>query len=201
VSEREFAEKPVLIYGGSLFGVVLKQMVVDSGRQFAGFIDDWHEGGEIRGNFEQVIINGDPDAFEVVLGVGYKHMAVRRDLAARIQARGFRLASLIHSRAYVSPTARIGGGVVIMAGAIVDTESEIGPLTVMWPGAVVNHHCVIEGNSFLSPGSIVCGRTRMGLDCFVGAGAIVVDGIVVPDATFLKAGAVLAASTRERLSG
>ena len=182
--------KAVLIYGASEYGAVLRDLVSDLGLAFAGYVDDWNAGTGVIGGFAEMVRNCKADECDVVIAVGYKHLRARRELAQRIKAHGFGLPSLVHSRAYLSATARLSEGCVVMAGAIVDTSAALGELTVLWPGAIVNHHSILEGNTFMCPASTVCGNTRVGIDCFVGAGATVVDGIVVPAATFVKAGSV-----------
>jgi len=180
----------VLVYGASIFGRVVRQLILDCGLGFAGYVDDWNKGSEIVGALADLQGRLDPAEFDIVLGVGYKHMAARREIAERVRSSGFKLPALVHPRAHVSSTARISDGALVMAAAVVDTESIAGPLSVLWPGAILNHHAVLEGNTFLSPGSIVCGNTRLGTDCFVGAGAVVADGLEVPSHTFVKAGSV-----------
>ncbi len=185
--------KGVLVYGASTYGAVLRDLVADLGLSFAGFIDDWVDGDGVVGDFSK-LADFDPACYQLVIGVGYKHMRARRELAQRLKGRGFDLPALVHPRAYVAASARLGEGAVVMAGALVDSAAELGALTVLWPGAIVSHHCKLAGNTFLCPGSVVCGNTAVGLDCFVGASATIVDGVSVPPSTFVKAGSVYARS-------
>lgn len=182
--------RPILVYGASVFGQVLRQLILDCGRPFAGFIDDWNKGAEILGTFSEVTARRPSDEYDVVLGIGYKHLAARRAVAARVRSLGYTLPVLIHPRSYVSATATLEQGGIVMATAVVDLSSAVGELCVLWPGAILNHHCVLKGNCFLSPGSIVCGNSHVGLDCFLGAGAIVTDHVTVPNESFLRAGRV-----------
>ena len=177
----------VLVYGSRLFGGVIRCLVEDCGHEFAGFIDDVHEGPGLLGVFEQVRASHPPDRYACVNGVGYNNLAARRNVTARIEAAGYQMPALVHPRAYVSAASSVGPGSFVMAGAIVDCKVTIGTAAVLWPGACVSHDCQIASNTFLSPNCTICGDCTIGRDCLVGAGAVVVSHAVVPDGTFIKA--------------
>lgn len=180
----------ILIYGSRDFGVVLKRLAIQCGHEFIGFIDDWHAGPDVLGTFDQVSKAWPAGSCEVVLAVGYKHLLARWKLLTALQDAGYELCSLIHPAALVSPDCRLGAGVTIMAGAVIDSNAVIGAGCVVWPGAVVNHDVNVGPNSFISPNATVCGYVNLGESCFVGAGATVVDHIDAPANTFMKAGSV-----------
>ena len=177
----------VLVYGSRLFGGVIRCLVEDCGHEFAGFIDDVHEGPDVLGAFARVRQSHPPDGYACVNGVGYNDLAARRAVTVRIESAGYRVPALVHPRAYVSSASSLGAGALVMAGAIVDCRVTIGDAVVVWPGACVSHDSRVASNTFLSPNSTVCGDCTIGADCFVGAGAVVVSHAVVPDGTFIKA--------------
>jgi carbonic anhydrase/acetyltransferase-like protein (isoleucine patch superfamily) len=117
---------------------------------------------------------------------------------------------LIHSTAYVAPTATIIGDVRIAAQASVwfgcvlrgDNEPiEIGPRTnvqdltvihtdegipcILGAGVTVGHRVVLHGatiedGALISIGAIVLNRATVGSEALVGAGAVVTEGQVIP---------------------
>ena len=180
----------ILIYGSRDFGVVLKRLVIQCGHEFIGFVDDWHTGPEVLGTFDQVSMKWPAGSCEVVLAVGYKHLAARRKLLIALQDSGYDVCTLIHPAAVVSPDSRLEAGVTIMAGAVIDSNAVVGAGSVVWPGAVLNHDVNVGANSFISPNATVCGYVNLGESCFVGAGATIVDHIDAPAHTFIKAGSV-----------
>jgi len=182
--------KPILIYGSREFGRVLKYMLVCVNREFGGFIDDISTGDEIIGDYESVRRRYSPDKYQIVMGVGYKDLQARWNLFQRVLSDGFDFPTLLHPTAYVHNANVIGAGTIIMAGAVVDVNVEIGSLSVVWPGVVLNHDSRIGNNCFLSPNSTVCGCVEIGDDCFIGAGAVIVDHNCVPDKGLVKAGQV-----------
>jgi sugar O-acyltransferase (sialic acid O-acetyltransferase NeuD family) len=181
---------PVLVYGSTEFGAVVRDLAIACGHRFAGFIDDWGSGEDVLGPLTRVHVSHRPDEHVVALAIGYKHIPARKQVADRVRGLGYVLASLVHPRAYVAPNAQLDAGVMVMAGASVDVRARIGELTVLWPGAIVSHDCVIVGNSFISPGATICGHSRIGEGSFLGAGSIVVDHVALSPGSFLRAGEV-----------
>ena len=180
----------LLVYGSLEFGRVVRDLAIQCGHRFAGYIDDVHRGEEVLGPWEQVADRCPPPRFEVAVAVGYRNLGARWDVYERVKARGYRLPPLVHPRAYVRDPAGVGEGAFVMAGAIVDVAASIAPLVVIWPGAVVNHDSAVGENTFLSPNATVCGCVTIGRHVFVGAGATIVDHVEVPAGVFVKAGSL-----------
>lgn len=177
----------VLVYGSRMFGQVIRCLVDDCGHEFAGFIDDVHQGEGVLGPFSSVQRTHPPTGYACVNAVGYSDLAARRTVSARIQEAGYTMPVLVHPRAYVSAASSVGPGCFVMAGAIVDCRVSLADNVVVWPGVCVSHDCTIAANTFLSPNCTVCGDCRVGADCFVGAGAVIVSHAEVPERTRIKA--------------
>jgi sugar O-acyltransferase (sialic acid O-acetyltransferase NeuD family) len=182
--------KSILVYGSTEFGAVVKELAVDCGYAFAGYIDDWNQGPDVLGSLASVQVSHGPDEYDVAMAIGYKHLQARRQLADQLRSIGYSLPTLIHPAAYVAKSAHVEPGSLVMARASIDVRAQIGPLTVVWPGAIVSHDCVVVGNSFLSPGATLCGFSRIGESSFLGAGSIVVDHVELLAGSFLRAGAL-----------
>ncbi len=179
-----------LIYGSRDFALIIKDLLDYQKIPFAGYIDDFSDGAEIIGSFDEVIALCPPESHVVALGVGYNDLAARWRIFERVKAAGYRLATLIHDRAYVRDHANVGEGSVIMANATLDGNARTEEAVVLWPGAVVNHDSCIGRNTFVSPSATICGFVTVGEHSFVGAGAVVVDHVSVPPASFIKANAL-----------
>lgn len=182
--------KQILIYGSKVFGQVIKDLVLQCGHNFVGFIDDYSTGEEIVGTFDHVKENFSKDNYEIIIAVGYLNLQARWSVYQKVISEGYRVATLIHPKAYVRNFDKVGNGCIIMAGTIVDINAEIKDLVVIWPGVVINHDSNIDSNTFLSPNSTICGCVKIGKNCFVGAGSVIVDHTNVPDDSFIKAGSV-----------
>ena len=176
-----------LVYGSLEFGHVIRDFIDQCGYDFAGFVDDFNEGEEVVGTLEQAFQSHPPSRFRIAIAVGYNNLKARWEATQKALQAGYRLPVLIHPRAYVRSTEKVGAGAIVMAGALIDSNTFIEENVVIWPGVVVSHNSRVGTNTFLSPNCTLCGFVTIGRDCFIGAGATVVDHITVPDGSFIKA--------------
>ncbi len=161
-------------------------------------VDDYNQGPGILGDLATVTDSHPPEHYGVALAVGYSQLPARWAAWERVSQAGYWAPALVHPRAYIADSARLGAGVMVMAAAIVDVHAEIGDLAVLWPGANVSHDSRVGSNVFISPGAVLCGAVEVGSHSFIGAGAVVVDHSNVPEASFVKAGSVYYQGARNR---
>lgn len=100
-------------------------------------------------------------------------------------------AVVVHSSAWVSPTATVEEGTVIMAGAVVQTGARIGTHCVINTGAIVEHDAVLGEHAQLAPGATLGGAVRIGASAYVGLGAVVRDHMSVGAGATVGMGAVV----------
>ena len=178
----------LFIYGSKCFASTVAGLVADTGHELAGMIDDQASGEHIVGSLDVVSRAHARSEAGLVMAIGYKDLPARWRAWQRVLAAGWTVPVLVHPRAYVSATAQLGAGALVMAGAIVDQRSRLGQAVVIWPGACINHDCQVGDNSFISPSAVLCGSVHVGAHSFVGAGALVVDGGELPPSSFVRMG-------------
>ena len=100
----------------------------------------------------------------------------RMEWINRIEEGGGQLATLIHPTAYISPTATINLGTVILPHAIINTDVVVGKGCIINLGAIVDHGCILEEGVHLAPGAIVKGENRIEKCSRVEAGEVVERG-------------------------
>lgn len=176
----------LLLYGARDFARTVAELVRHCGHEVAGMIDDFNKGPSIVGTLAEAARRFPPTEYGIALAIGYNDLAARWATWQRVKDLGYPTPALIHPRAYVADTARVDGGAMIMAGALVDVRAEVGPAAVVWPGACVNHDARIGANTFISPNATVCGYAQIGAHSFIGAGAVIVDRGSVPEGSFIK---------------
>lgn len=79
----------------------------------------------------------------------------------KLTAGGCRVPTIIHPRAYVSPTAEVCDGAVILPGAVVNTNTRVGFGCIVNCGAIVDHDCVLEQGVHICLGAIVKAENRI----------------------------------------
>jgi sugar O-acyltransferase (sialic acid O-acetyltransferase NeuD family) len=166
--------------------------------EVVGFLDDALPVGEI---VLGVPILGPVDSMatqrtasdQAILAVG--NNAVRERLMQKLTAAGFKLATVGHPRAIVSPSAVIGSGSAVMAGAIVGTEARLGVGTIVNCGAVVDHHATVEDFGHLGVNACMAGGTVLGRGAWIQAGSALGYGVTLPSGVTLAPGEAVDSKT------
>jgi len=181
-----------LIGAGGHAGVVLDALILLGYRVQPLERDSSLVGQEILGHRieqEEGILSGLKGPVEFFVGIG--HGPSRRRVAGQWEARGHRLARVIHPGAIVSPHARVEPGAAVMAGAVVQARAVIGKGAIINTGATVDHDCRIGEFAHIAPGSHLAGNVQVGEEAWVGIGSAVREGLVIGAGTVVGAGAVV----------
>lgn len=123
---------------------------------------------------------------------------LREKLGRKLDELGFELVSIVHPRAWFSPSARLGRGVVIMAGAVVNACASIGDLSIINTGATVDHDCVIGRAAHVAPQCGLAGCVTVGDGAMLGVGTKVIPGIRIGSDATIGAGSVVVRDVNDR---
>jgi sugar O-acyltransferase (sialic acid O-acetyltransferase NeuD family) len=99
--------------------------------------------------------------------------------------------TIIHPSATCSPTATIGAGSQVLAGAIVNTSADLGENVLVNTGAIIEHDCVIAAHSHISTGARLAGGVCVGAGAHVGVGAAIRQGVTIGARAIVGAGAAV----------
>jgi acetyltransferase EpsM len=102
-------------------------------------------------------------------------------------------ATVVHAAAWVSPTAALGHGVVVLGGAIVNAGATIGDHAIVNTGAVVEHDVRIGSFVHVAPGAVIGGGTTIGDGAFIGLGSRIRDHVAVGADAVVGMGAIVTA--------
>ena len=135
---------------------------------------------------------------EAFIGVGgFGASACRRELFLRAQVAGMDFPVIIHERAWISPSARLGAGSVVMAGSVVNTSAILGENVIVNTSASIDHHCRIGDFVHVAPGAVIAGRVEIGEEVQIGAGAVIRDGVRIGRRSVVGAGATVVSEIAE----
>lgn len=162
-----------------------------AGYPVGGVFDDnpakWGQeilGVPVKGAIQQVSEAGFTEA---VIAIGDN--TVRQKLARQMD--NLRWLTVVHPHTWVHPSARIGAGSVVFAGAVIQPEAQIGEHVIINTGATVDHECIVSDFSHIAPGAHLAGRVVVEEGAFVGMGCNVIQGCRVGAWTVVGAGAVV----------
>ena len=151
--------KKLLILGAGGYG----KTIADVASQLncydrISFLDDQRTGDHILGKCEEYLqfCDSETEVYPAFGGGSIRMMWIHRLLEAHIT-----IPSLIHPRAYVSPTAKLGSGVVVLPMAVVNTGVTVEEGCIINIGALIDHDSVIGEGTHLAPGAIVKAENRI----------------------------------------
>lgn len=102
---------------------------------------------------------------------------------------GFSIVNAISPAAIVSPSVRLGFGIAIMSGGIVNAEAQIGNFAIVNTGASVDHDCRIGEGAHLAPATALAGNVTAERLAFMGVGSTAVPGVRIGESAIVGAGA------------
>lgn len=117
--------------------------------------------------------------------------SLRARLAKAAINEGYQLVNAISPQAVISPSARLGQGLAIMAGVVINAEAEIGDLAIINTGTTVDHDCQIGEAVHLAPQCALAGKVIVGQQSFLGVGSKVIPEIKIGERVKIGAGSVL----------
>ncbi|MBF6058671.1 MULTISPECIES: NeuD/PglB/VioB family sugar acetyltransferase [Thiomicrorhabdus] len=127
-----------------------------------------------------------------LITVGHvKSAGIRRRLQQRLDGLGAIFPAIVSPYAYVSPTAQIGAGCIVMHHALVNAYARIGEHCIINSKVLVEHDSRIEQHVHLATGSIINGNVEVGAGCLIGSGAVVKQGCRIAAGAIVGAGALI----------
>jgi sugar O-acyltransferase (sialic acid O-acetyltransferase NeuD family) len=154
------------------------------------FIDDEPKAGKVYGarqlNYEQFKASCSPTECRVVIAHGEPR--IRLKLADKIRGDGFRLTSIIDPTARVSPTARLGKGVIAYPYAYVSSDAVIGENVLISIGSAVGHDTSIGNNTVVSTLVSISGNCSIGAGCYIGTKACIKEKVRIGENTIIGMG-------------
>jgi UDP-perosamine 4-acetyltransferase len=195
-----------VIYGSRPDGhakVVAELLAPAAGLDLVGLIDDFpdnvdHRIGELgvigtSADLPQIAARTAVRAAILGFGAGRGRSAIA---AALIDA-GLTLPVLVHPRALVAPSARLGPGCQVLPGAVVGPGAELGTGVLVNTGAIVEHDARLSDGVVIYSGAVLAGRVSVGVDVELGAGATVLPDVRIGARAAVGAGATVTADVAD----
>lgn len=189
-------EKRLLIVGAGGHAKVVIEVARAAGWNPVAAVDP-RGAGDVLGvpvcgtddNIAALWASGMVDAAVIAIGDNRVRMALGR----RVRTLGCPAVAIVHPDAALSPTAQIGDGVVVMAGAIINAATYIGTDCIINTAAVVEHDCILAEGVHAAPRSVMGGTCRLGRGTLFGIGATARPGVTIGAFATIAAGAVVVA--------
>ncbi len=100
-------------------------------------------------------------------------------------------ANVVHRTAWVSRSAQLGKGVLILSGVTVASEARIGDHVAILPNSVISHHAELEDYVIVAGGVNVASSVKIKRNAYVGAGASIREGVTIGERALVGMGSVV----------
>lgn len=171
------------LFGASGHGKVIKEIIEANGQVVEAFVDDNLSVNKLCG---KKVLHSETELSPMIVSIGVN--CIRKKVVEKLHCK-FGIA--IHPTAVVSPSAKIGEGTVVMAGAIINADTVVGKHCIINTGASVDHECVIADYCHIAPHATLCGQVHVGEGTLVGVGACVIPCINIGSWCTIGAGAAV----------
>ncbi|MBP7496662.1 MAG: acetyltransferase [Bacteroidales bacterium] len=189
----------IIIFGASINSKVIIDIIEKEEKYIiAGLIDKTYKKGIKLMDYP--LIGCDKDIIKIikdyninggVIGIGdnQTRALVYKKIIKLIP--DFNFIKCIHPSAEIGKNVRIGEGTVIMAGAVINSDSSIGKFCILNTKASLDHDGYMSDFSSLAPGVTLGGNVRIGNNTAVSLGANVIHKIKIGNHSVIGAGALV----------
>ena len=187
----------ILLFGSSNHAKVLIEAAVLDGTRVAGCFDD--DESRVGETVLGVQVHGGRDRLLSFLKVSKKAGIViavgnnlkRAAIASFFEENNAQFSNIFHPSAYISKSAKLGSGSVVLASAVISTCADIGKNVIVNTRASIDHDCVIGKNSHISPGATLCGNVIIENNVWIGAGSVIIPNVRVGAGSVIAAGSTV----------
>lgn len=125
----------------------------------------------------------------VVIAIGENRTRAR--IFHILKQQGERFVNAIHPAAVVAPDVRLGEGIVICAGVVVNPYATIGDNVILNTCCSVDHHGKIEEHVHIAPGTHLGGNVHIETGAFIGIGSAIIPRRCIGQWAVVGAGAAV----------
>lgn len=181
--------KQLYVFGSGGHGKVVTESAIYSGLTIESIIDDNPKGDHFESIpvIHSATLNDNFSNKAVFIAIG--NNIIRKKISLRFSNYDF--FTIVHKNAFVSTSAVLGVGSVVMLQAIISSGVIIGEHVIVNTAAVIEHECAIDDFVHISPNATLLGNVSVGLGSHIGAGAIVIPGIKIGKWCTIGAGTVI----------
>lgn len=186
-------KEPIILIGGGGHCKACIDVIEQEGRFFiAGIVDIPEKLGESILGYKY--IGTDEDIPELVRKYKNALITVGQIKSAKLRIKLYELLKkakatlpvITSPLAYVSKSATINEGTIIMHDVVVNAVSKIGVNCILNSKCLIEHEAIVGNNCHISTGAIINGQVKVGEECFIGSGSVIgnnisiIDGVIVP---------------------
>lgn len=188
----------ILFGGGNQVHYTIDIIEKENKYEVVGIIDSAHSIGADRygykvlgrqENIKDIVEQHNIDAGIITIGDNWSRFKVHQSITEQIP--NFEFINAIHPSVIIGKNVRLGLGVVMMAGVIVNPLAKIGNFTFFATGCQIEHDCVIEDYASVSAGSVMGGYVKIGKFSAVTLGVTILDRLTIGENSVIGSGSLV----------
>jgi sugar O-acyltransferase (sialic acid O-acetyltransferase NeuD family) len=173
--------KKIIIFGGAGTSINIAEQMEDAAKNYGlkvellGFANDDESLGGYINDYPVLCKTSEVKDKYDHKDIGYifsmyniKKMKERIDLLNNFQIEKEKFYTFIHPSVYVSKTAKIGKGTVILSNSTIQNNVVIGDFNIINSNVVVEHNTCIQDYNFIAACSCIGANVIVGKGCFFG---------------------------------
>ncbi|MEK9727747.1 MAG: acetyltransferase [Candidatus Margulisiibacteriota bacterium] len=194
-------KKIILIGGGGHCCSVIDVIKSTNQYEIIGIIDPKIDEDQHDYNYlgdDSQILNCKSNDVEFLITIGKIGPNNRRvELYEFLKNNNCKLAKVISPFAYVSRSARIGEGSIVMHHALVNSNVKIGNNCILNTKSLVEHDSIIGHHSHISTASVVNGGVELGTDVFLGSHSTINLNVKICDEVSIASNSLVTKSIKQ----
>ena len=126
-----------------------------------------------------------------------KSSEIRERIYNIVKSCGGSLPVIASTRSYISKTAHLSEGTIVMHNALINAGAVIGKNCIINSGALIEHEVIIGDFCHISTHAVVNGQTKVGRRSFIGSNSVIGNNVCLPEEIIIAAGACITKSPDE----
>lgn len=184
--------KNVVILGASGHAKVVAEIIIKSGDNVVGFLDDNIKLLSKKVYLDKKVLGtlANIDKYQdsyFIIGIG--NNKIRKDISLKYN--NLKWYTAIHPNAIIANDVKIGEGTAIMPGVVINPGTIIGKHCIINTSSSIDHDNVINDFVHLSPGAHLAGTVTVGEGTWVCIGASIINNVTIGKNNIIGAGAVV----------
>lgn len=191
--------KNVVIIGAGGHAKVIADIVLKSGDNLIGFLDDYKEKDtiiledyKILDKAENTEKYNDENTY-FIIAIGDNH--IRKAFTEKFKVKYY---TAIHPTAVIGADVRIGEGSCVMPNACINPGTVIGKACIINSASLIEHDNVLEDYVHVSPSATTCGEVKIGELTHIGARATIRNRVTITSEVVIGMGATVVGDISEK---
>lgn len=181
--------KKVIVIGAGGHAKVIADIIIKSGDEFIGFLDDnIPEGTEILGykvlgkinDIQKIHNQNKNENQEIYFAIGIGNNKLRKEIFENNKVKYY---TAIHPSSIIALDVNIGEGTMISANTVINVSTKIGKCCIINTGSILEHDNRIEDFVHISTGVVLAGTVKVGKLSYIGSGVSIKHNIDIEENT------------------